>query len=433
MPGIKHTGNLFQATSNNLRGFMLFDNRFSVAHYDRFHSEHAATYYTLLKNASPSYIKNLHDIYFGKYFYYEYNGQQKRCGNPMGVEASDEQVDYLFRLQEETGVEISLTFNTVEVPHEVVFDKNITEQFVEWIGSYYDRGLRSCTMSSEHILRLGWLQQRCPDMRWKSTVNQICADAQQFIDLAYLGYNTILLDRSLNRNIKELKRIRRAQDYLNSKNPKKKVLTSLLVAEACIYRCPFKREHDSVGEVISTDYFNGPADLSCNAWRSLPQFAESPRSGINLVANSAETFKKYAELTDIFKYSGRLTYPAHAGNDAKHMKASWFYGPPSKFKQAISLPGDTVYCDDFNEIIENNLGPIHDWIPGWFDTRYTRNDWRKTYKPYNGIWNTDPGKKLEKLLLNCRSQCWDCHECERTFGMDDIDSALQIRKNYNGE
>lgn len=384
-----------------------------------------------MKNASPSYLRNLHDVYFGKFFEYEYNGVRKRCGNAMGVEANDEQLDYLFRLQEETGVQISLTFNTIEVPHEVIFDRNITEQFVEWIGKFYDRGLRSCTISSEHIMRLGWLQNRCPEMRWKSTVNQIVADAQQLIDYAYLGYNTILLDRSLNRNLKELKRIRRAQEYLNSKNPKKKLLTSLLVAEACIYHCPFKKEHDSVGEVISTDYFSGPANLSCNAWRSVPEFAQSPRSGINLVASSSKMFKQFAELTDIFKYSGRLTHPAHTAAEANNMKAAWYYAPPNKFKQAVTFAGDTVFCDDFNEIVDNDLGPIHDWIPGWIDMRYTKNDWRNNYKPYTGVWSTEQGQKLEKLLTNCRSQCWDCHECERTFGFQDIDSALQLRKNFD--
>jgi hypothetical protein len=383
-----------------------------------------------MKNANPAYLANIHDVYFGKFFYYEWQGQKKRCGNPMGVEASDEQVDYLFKLQEETGIEISLTFNTIEVPHEVVWDDIIRGQFVEWIGGYYDRGLRSCTMSSEHIMRMGVLQERCPDMRWKSTVNQIVSDAQQFIDYAYLGYNTINLDRSLNRNVKELKRIKRAQDYLNSKNPKKKVLTVLLVAEACIYHCPFKKEHDSVGEIISTEYFRGPADLSCNAWRNMDGFAQSPRSGVNIVANDIATFNQFADLVDVFKYSGRLTSPATRPEDVKYMKAAWFYSPPSKFKQAVSEIGKTVYANDFNEIAENNLVPIHDWIPGWIDTRYTREDWRSTYKDYNGIWSTEPGQKLEKLLLNCRSQCWDCHECERTFGFQDVDSALQMRKNF---
>lgn len=405
-----------------------YTKRFSIAHFDMFHGEHESFYYNVMKNADPSFLNNIHDVYFGKYFYYQYNGQEKRCGNPMGVEASDAQVDYLFKLQEETGIEISLTFNTVEVPHEVVFDHSLRAQFVEWIGSYYDRGLRSCTMSSEHIMRTGELQARCPDMRWKSTVNQIVADAQQLIDYAYLGYNTILLDRSLNRNIKELKRIREAQNYLNKQNPKKKLLTSLLVAESCIYRCPFKKEHDSVGEIISTDYFKGPADLSCNAWRGLPEFAKLPRAGIDLVASDGETFHKFLDLVDIFKYSGRLSKPATDPSDTPYLKAVWFYKDGERFKQTIKFAHETVYADNFESIVENNLMPIHDWVPGWIDTRNVKGDFSKTWKGYNGIWSTDGGKRLEKLLTSCRNQCWDCHECERTFGVRDIDSALQIRK-----
>ena len=344
---------------------MDFNKRFSIAHYDRFHGEFAHVYYETLKNADPAYLANLHDVYFGKYFYYEYNGVQKRAGNPMGVEASDEQIDYLFKIQSELGVEISLTFNTVEVPHELAFDSSVRDQFVEWIGGYYDRGLRSCTMSSEHILRMGILQARCPDMRWKSTVNQIVSDAQQFIDYAYLGYNTILLDRSLSRNIRELKRIKRAQDYLNGLNPKKKLLTSLLIAEACIYHCPFKKEHDAVGEVIGSEYFKEIADLSCNGWRQHAGFADLPRSGINLVANDTATFEEFASLVDVFKYSGRLTSPAFKADDAQYIKAVWYYDDKStKFKQSISFVGKTIYANDFNEIAANNLAPLHSWIPG---------------------------------------------------------------------
>jgi hypothetical protein len=405
-----------------------FSKRFSIAHYDRFHDEFESTYYTIFKNADPAFLDNIHDIYFGKYFYYTFNGQEKRCGNPMGVEATDTQIDYLFKLQEETGVEISLTFNTVEVPTEVIFNYDIRQQFIEWIGKYYDRGLRSCTMSSTHILRTGELQARCPDMRWKSTVNQIVSDAQQFIDFAYLGYNTILLDRSLNRNIKELKRIRKAQNYLNSKNPRKKLLTSLLVAESCIYSCPFKKEHDAVGEVISTDYFGGPADLTCNGWRGSESFKQLPRTGVDIVASETATMMQFLNLVDIFKFSGRLTVPVFSAEDAQYFKAAWFYNNQEKFKQPIAKIGSTIYADNYDDIINNNLAPIHSWIPGWIDTRHTKEDYKTTYTEYKGIWSTQPGKRLEKILTSCRNQCWDCHECERTFGTEEIDSALQLRK-----
>lgn len=401
--------------------------RFSIANYDRFEGEYTSVFYNMIKNADKEFIDNIHDIYFGKFFYYTYNDINKRCGNPMGVEASDEQIELLFKIQEEFGIQISLTFNTVEIPHELAFDNELRHHFVEWIGSFYDRGLRSCTMSSEHILRTGELQERCPDMRWKSTVNQIVSDAQKFIDYVYLGYNTILLDRSLNRNIKELKKIRKAQDYINSKNPIKKVLTSLLVSESCIYNCPFKKEHDSVGEVISTNYFNSYANLSCNAWRNAPFFAQLPRSGIDLIASDSSTFIEYLNLVDVFKFSGRLTIPMFKSDVMPFMKSVWYYKPDIKFGQFTSNVGETIYADNYADIISNNLSPIHNWIPGWIDIRVTKDDYKTTYKGYDGIWVTEQGKKLEELLMTCKNQCWDCHVCEHTFGVDEIDSALQIR------
>jgi hypothetical protein len=133
-------------------------------------------------------------------------------------------------------------------------------------------------------------------------------------------------------------------------------------------------------------------------------------------------------LVDVFKFSGRLTVPMFDPKDAHHMKAVWYYDNVSKFKQSISLAGKTVYADDFNDVVANNMAPLHNWIPGWIDTRYTKEDYQTTYKSYDGIWSTEPGKRLEKILKSCRNQCWDCHECERTFGFQDVDSALQLRK-----
>ena len=42
----------------------------------------------------------------------------------------------------------------------------------------------------------------------------------------------------------------------------------------------------------------------------------------------------------------------------------------------------------------------------------------------DNIWLSEKGKRLNRILLNCRSQCYDCHECERTFGIPDYDSSV---------
>jgi len=39
---------------------------------------------------------------------------------------------------------------------------------------------------------------------------------------------------------------------------------------------------------------------------------------------------------------------------------------------------------------------------------------------------TDKAKKLEQRLKNCKNQCHNCHLCERTFGLQDFDSLIEL-------
>ena len=195
-------------------------NRFSIAHYDKLDSQ--KSFYEAIKYSSQEFKDEIYDIYFGKKFRYKYREQEVYdsysklhevvYGNVMGVEASDEQVDNLFKIQEEFGIEISLTINQLNVPVELFYSRSskVMDAFLSWLGEFYDRGLRSCTLANNHMMRAGFLQQRFPEMKWKNTVNQQVSNAQQVLDYLYIGYNVIQLDRSLNRNMDELKRIKEA-------------------------------------------------------------------------------------------------------------------------------------------------------------------------------------------------------------------------------
>jgi collagenase-like PrtC family protease len=188
---------------------------FSIAHFEGSNNAlHNDTYYQLIKNSSQQFKDEIHDIYFGKPFHYRYNGQKKKYGNPMGVEATNAQVESLFKIQNEFGIDISLTINSIETPQELISDKKLLKDFVAYLKLFYDRGLRSCTLASPHIIRSGILHDKFPDMRWKNTVNHRVANAQQVLDYIFLGYDTIVLDRSLCRNLNELKKIRKAVEPL---------------------------------------------------------------------------------------------------------------------------------------------------------------------------------------------------------------------------
>jgi len=412
------------AGGNPVEFSMNLNNKFSIAHYDKLLNPYS--YYEAIKNSSQQFKDEIYDIYFGKIFRYKYREQeiwddrekthQVVYGNVMGVEASDEQVDNLFKVQGEFGIEISLTINQLGIPVEIFYSKNgrVLDAFLDWLQGFYDRGLRSCTLANNHMMRAGFLQKQFPEMKWKNTVNQQVATAQQVLDYLYLGYNIVQLDRSLNRNMDELKRIKEVVENFKNKYPEKYVKTSLLVWEDCLPNCPFKREHDDLQ--IYHKKFNYwlsiLGEMTCMRWKDASGRSIIPRSGTNCYWSSAETFKEYAELIDIFKHSGRLTdyVPRQMPGN---LQFGWF------------TENKAISC--FSEIIENKLEPVHLWILGSCvfpprnrDVNHIRNGLKDSF------WMTVEGKNLERKLKNCKNKCYNCHLCERTFGLKDIDSLIEL-------
>ena len=414
---------------------MDFKKRFSIAHPEKGMKDFPNHYYLVFKNTPKSMLEEIEDIYFGKMFYYKYQRRMKFVGNAMGTEATDEHIDNLLRIQEEFVVEVSLTMNQTIWPNEMILDETLQDDFVEWIGGYYDRGLRSCTISSKHLMRTRKLQQRCPNMKWKNTVNHIIADGQQVADTIGIGYDTILLDRSLNRNIKELRRINK----LIQRQPRP-VRTSLLVSEGCLYNCPFKLEHDSVSSTISSRYWGGDnalSSLSCNNWKS-DIMDQLPRNGIDMVTTDKEMLDQYLDKkiggVDILKTSGRFDgklYNIYTEDDIKNHNIKLL----RQFR-VKSIPGGKpmdsaleLYSDSFSHCYELNAVPFDQWLvclPTPKDPDLTKESYEKYYNAHlkDNIWLSEKGKRLNRILLNCKSQCYDCHECERTFGIPDYDSSI---------
>ncbi|PPD59196.1 hypothetical protein [Dehalogenimonas etheniformans] len=397
--------------------------RFSIPHRDNWPSP--SLYYEAINSSTHQFKEEIYDIYFGAKFRYNYREKEAwdnypkphevLYGNVMGVEATNEQIDNLFRIQKDFGIEISLTINQLNVPIELYYSKNdrVLEAFINWLQEFYDRGLRSCTLANNHLMRSGVLHKRFPEMKWKNTVNQQVSTAQQVLDYLYLGYNVVQLDRSLNRNMDELKRIREAVDEYKERYPEKHVKTCMLVWEDCMPSCPFKREHDDLQmHLRKINYELNPwSQLTCKTWRDVLGDNTIPRFGTNCYWSSVDTFNEYAELVDIFKYSGRLSPIIPQGNGT--LKAGWLFS-------------NRVAADSFSTIIENKFEPLYLWIfgTGIFSQLVTDPEIIQSGLS-NNFWMTDQGKKLERVLMNCKNQCHRCHLCEKTFGIDDIQSILE--------
>jgi hypothetical protein len=412
---------------------MNFKKKFSLAHPESM-PECPNHYYLILKNTKPEVLDEIYDIYFGKFFKYKFNNEEKIFGNTMGVEATDEQLENLFKIQMELNIDISLTMNTLDIPFELQHNLSLQNEFIEWIGSFYDRGLRSCTISWIHLMRTGRLQNRCPDMRWKNTVNHRITDTQSVVEYIHLGYDTIMLDRNYSRNINELIKTHNLIQKYN-KNRTKQLKTVLLAREGCISNCPFKKEHDSISSIINTQYFYNIGQLSCTIWRQTP-FYNLPRNGVDLTVNSKDVANKIYPIIDVIKSSGRfLSHSYISEQDIIDKKYQFIWINDQNDYNNIQEFTGLCAAKTFQSIYENtNIGyknwdlkisqPLDDNL--YIENDIKRYNWLLEINMKNDFWLKEESRILENTLMNCKSQCYNCHKCELAFGVDEIDSALQI-------
>lgn len=391
-------------------------------------------FYTIIDNADQSFRDEVTDIFFAKSFKYKFKKSLRRYGDVMGKEATDKQVDNLFKIQEKYGISISLTINQETHPVEILVDDTVRNNFIKFIGEFYERGLRVCTIGNIHLMGAGILQKNFPEMNWKNTVNHIVSDAQQMVDMYSIGYNYVQLDRSLNRNLSELRRCSVAAK-------KRGITTYLLSSEGCMPFCPFKQEHDIVqpwvGSNQGKDYFLTLADISCNKWRFKTRNAHLPRIGTSCVWDTNERFDMYNELVDVFKFSGRLKSPFQGSKPESY--ACWSYIGDRKGE---GVADEIFVARSFEDVYDTGVGFLSNWnglgyvttpspsdIEKYFiHTPENRKRVQEYFETLDHPYKTKAGVKMCKALPNCKNQCWNCHLCEDAYGYEHFDSLAQINR-----
>ena len=438
--------------------------KFSIGHPDKQtmipeNNFQGKLYYTFFKNSPQKTIDEIYDIYFGKFFHAKTKrGTTVSWGNVMGGEASDMALDWLFRVQEDFGIPLSLTMNQLNVPFDLYNDEDVVKQFIDWVGEFYNRGLRSITIGNTHLMNLGILKKNFPDMQFKNTVNHIVDNAQIVMDYIHIGYDLIQLDRQLNRNIEEIKKIKQAVENYNSIN-NKEIKTCLLLTESCVPFCPFKREHDDIQVTTHPsfggyDYWSKLGLNTCTQWRSQGGYGSLPRAGTDVFANKRRTWKQFAELVDVFKFSGRLRNSDWESDNElkksnKYHRWVWSCLPDytevgatieqrSKIQEKgriyspDTMKKEVMFCNSFSEILENELEPLGQWTQGVVDTPYevpyNIDKFKEKYKDH--FHNSKRYLALEEKLKICKNQCWDCHLCEKTYDLEPIDSMIQFTNKY---
>jgi hypothetical protein len=250
------------------------------------------------------------------------------------------------------------------------------------------------TISDVHLIKTGILQKKFPNMHFKNTVNHKITDTQSFVNFANLGYDYIQLDRSLNRNLDELKKI-----YKINKKYNKKLY--LLASEFCMYNCPFKTEHDNINqEILSANaYFNGEtkrSHISCDNWR-MGKYASVPRSGVDIIVKDQESLDQYLSYVDVLKFSGRLAILDSIKSDIK------------------------FYVEDESSLEEKAKNGLKSRLKITISKQ--QNFKEKAY-------DTPEGEKLLDILKTCKNECYSCHLCEKVFGCDEFDSLIELNGDF---
>lgn len=114
----------------------------------------------------------------------------------------------------------------------------------------------------------------------------------------------LILDRSLNRNLKDLDHTSRA---LKTYHPTIKL--ALLANEGCLYQCPFKLAHDSQASLINTGLIQENMYAISRERGCIPYFLTHPQAILKSPFIRPEDQDFYAQYAHIIKIGGRTMGP----------------------------------------------------------------------------------------------------------------------------
>lgn len=274
----------------------------------------------------------------------------------------------------------ALIINSSWMPLEAYTDEYL-KPLLSGINALYKRGLKKIILKNNYYMNTGVFKEYFPNLCIESSINAMLDSTDkvaQAIDL--FGYDSVVLDRSFNRNWAEYRKV---TDMLRRRGIKSKTL----VNEGCLHSCPFKQDHDNMigmcgysGEMFSKykeaflqvhpdkDNLIGSVNASygcVNVYQKHPWlFLKSPFI-------RPEDLSVYEDHTDLIKISGRT------------QSNEWIM-------RAIDAYVDRSYDGDIRDLTDT--GPIGDF--------------------------SYPNKKLDKLFRmtsTCDKLCNTCGNCKNLY------------------
>lgn len=297
-----------------------------------------------------------------------------------GVNLSKSQaIDHMnlsLRLQEKTGVTVSFLFNNIYVPP----TKENLNLFIENFKPWYEKGVRSITIPHLLWMNFGKIKETFPELSVKDTVLRECRSSVDFWNHANAGFDYVNIDRRLMRDLKELKKIKKAKDKFFEMY-KRDIKLSMLTSEGCFGNCPYWKEHyqhtiqnpnlyennENVFDIPKKTY-GGCESRNTNNFKNVDL--------LYFMDNISEIF----DCVDIVKRGGRRHGP------------QTFLGSLEDVLKYMNYP--IIKIKDINIIYNDIIDPL---------LNDNKNDFRV---PISLI------KSWKNNIKNCKWECWNCDICE---------------------
>lgn len=233
-------------------------------------------------------VKQINDVYFS----------DNRFGSARALSLSETEWNELLEIRTRYGIKLHYLFNGNYYSNESY------ESAPEVVEHIKNLGVDMLTMNNTYLMRDAAFMQALRDTRdggleIKNSVNNKPKTLKEVIFLVdVLGIRSIIVDRALNRNLDELKKI---SDYCKERNIK----ITMLVNEGCIVDCMWKNFDDMMIAQTNEKSNMKVIRLVHNELGCVRHFEEKPGEYLKTGFTLPNDLAKFDGMVDVIKLAGR--------------------------------------------------------------------------------------------------------------------------------
>ena len=233
-------------------------------------------------------VKQISDVYFS----------DNRFGSARALSLDEEQLAELYEIRNKYGIKLHYLINGN------YYSNEFYEKVHEIIDHMKEMDVDILTMNNTYIMRdrqfIDIIRTCTPrGIEIKNSVNNLPRTVKDIVFLVeVLGIRHVVVDRSLNRNLDELKKIR---EYCKARN----INITMLVNEGCIVDCMWKNFDDMM--IAQTNEKSNMKVISIvhNRLGCVDYFEEKPGEYLKTAFTLPSDLNKFDGLVDIVKLAGR--------------------------------------------------------------------------------------------------------------------------------